>query len=221
LLTLVARRQAELWKDWRPWLALASLVIPLGPLLSWSARNLAETSAVYSWMYVNNWTMTYLQNPGFRMDLLQDVMSFLVEYGALIFWSWTVGFVLGSLSRGAAWINGAAFCLLVLGELAAVRPHQCGANAAAFALGFYRVVLPVILRIALVVIPSAWGMRQGARRGALSIRQTMLWAGVLISLTAWRHLPLHWGPRMLWLIALAWPVAYMIGATGWKRWHDA
>ncbi|MBZ5634636.1 MAG: hypothetical protein LAO55_16045 [Acidobacteriia bacterium] len=30
LVGLVVRRQAALWKDWRPWLALVGLVIPLG-----------------------------------------------------------------------------------------------------------------------------------------------------------------------------------------------
>jgi hypothetical protein len=221
LLGLVARRQAEFWNDWRPWLALVSLAIPLGLLLAQTVRQVADGSAIYSWMYVNNWTMTYLENAGFRWDLLKDATNFLLEYAALIFWSWTVGFVMGSLSRRAIWINGAAFCALLFGELAAAHPHSYAANAAPFAIGFYRLILPLILQIGLVFIPALAGMAKGAHLVALSLRQTTLWAAALLALTAWGHLSFHWGPRLVLLLALAWPVAYVIFTSGWKRWHEA
>jgi hypothetical protein len=190
LLGLVARRQAEFWNDWRPWLALVSLAIPLGLLLAQTVRQVADGSAIYSWMYVNNWTMT-------------------------------VGFVMGSLSRRAIWINGAAFCALLFGELAAAHPHSYAANAAPFAIGFYRLILPLILQIGLVFIPALAGMAKGAHLVALSLRQTTLWAAALLALTAWGHLSFHWGPRLVLLLALAWPVAYVIFTSGWKRWHEA
>ncbi len=44
VLGLVLRRQAALWKDWRPWLALVGLVAPLGVLLSLVARREAGTA---------------------------------------------------------------------------------------------------------------------------------------------------------------------------------
>ena len=221
VLGLIARRQAGLWQDWRLWLTLLSLVIPLGVLLSQAVRGLAENSAIYSWMYVNNWTVRYLDNAGFRMEFFEDVLSFILQYLTLMFLSWTVGFVLGSLSRRAVWINGAAFCAVLLGEVAAGPPRHYGVNAAAFAVGFYRVVLPLILGMVLILIPALWGIYKGAQLVTLSVLQTMFWAAALAGLTAWRHLPLHWGPRMLLLVALAWPVAYMIGATRWRRWHHA
>jgi hypothetical protein len=226
LLGLIARRQAALWTGWRPWLALLTVVIPLGITLSQVARQLAGSSAVYSWMYVNNWTMTYLTNTGFRGELLHDALTILLEYLALLFWSWTVGFVVGSLSRGALWVNGALFSLLLLAELAVIRPGGYGVNAAAFAVEFYRVVWPLILRIGLVLIPSLLGMRYGARLAALSLPQIAGWATALVILAActgifgWRHFPAHLVPRLLLLIP-AWPVAYMIAATGWKRWHES
>ncbi len=55
VLGLVARRKAALWKRWRPWLVLAGLVIPLGLLLGLVARRTADGSAVYIWLYANNW----------------------------------------------------------------------------------------------------------------------------------------------------------------------
>jgi hypothetical protein len=220
LFGLVARRQAELWNDWRPWLALVSLAIPLGFLLARTVQQVSDGSAIYSWMYINNWTMTYLENAGFRLDLFKDATNFLLEYAALIFWSWTVGFVLGSLSRRAIWINGAAFCALLFGEIVAVHSHGYAANAAPFALGFYRLVLPLILRIGLVLIPALSGMVKGARLMALSLRQMALWAAVLIALTAWGHLSVRWGPRLVLLIAFAWPVVYMFTTADWKRWRE-
>lgn len=221
LLGLIARRQVALWKDWRPWLALVTLAIPLALLLARTVRQVSAGSAIYSWMYVNNWTMRYFENAGFRMELFEDVMRFVLEYAAIAFWSWTAGFALGSLSRHAVWINAAAFCAVLFGELATVHPHKYGVNAAAFAVGFYRLVLPLILRIGLVLMPALSGMVKGARLAALSLRQFLLWTAALVALTAWKSSPLLWGPRMLLPVALAWPVAYMIVTAGWKRWHDA
>jgi hypothetical protein len=216
LLGLIARRQAGLWTNWRPWLALTTVVIPLGIVLGFAASRVASSSAVYSWMYVNNWTMTYLDNAGFRSDLLHDVMTFLLEYVALIFWSWTIGFVVGSLSRRAVWINGAAFCLLLFAELIVMRPRDYGVNNAAFAVGFYRVVWPLILRIVLILIPSFGGMRYGARRLALSLPQIAAWLTALVILGDSRGM---FG--FLLPIATAWPIAYMIAAAGSKRWREA
>jgi hypothetical protein len=220
LLGLIARRQAALWKGWQPWLALASLVIPIGILLSRECRHLASGSAIYSWMYLNNWTPTYLENSGFRTDLVRDALTFLLDYLALIFWSWTVGFAVGSLSRRAVWINGTAFCVLMLRETVAVRAAHYGVNAAAFAVGFYRFVLPAMLLTTLVLIPAFLGMSKGTRLIALSPKQMTLWVAVCAGSTFWWDRSLHWGMGMLLPVALAWPVAYMIAATGWKRSHE-
>jgi hypothetical protein len=83
--------------------------------------------------------------------------------------------------------------------------------------GFYRWVLPVILKISLVLIPAFLGMRKGTKLVALSPSQMMLWVAVCAGLTFWWDRSLHWGMGMLLPVALAWPVAYMITTTGWKR----
>lgn len=45
---LVVRRQAALWMDWRPWLALVGVVVPLGLLLSHVSRWWAlESSMIF------------------------------------------------------------------------------------------------------------------------------------------------------------------------------
>ena len=114
LLGLVLRRQTALWRNWRPWLALVGAVAPFGILLSLVSRRMAQSSAVTSWLYLNNWDWTYVRNTGFRLDFAHDVAVVLFEFLLLSCWSWTSGFVLGYLSRRAIWINGALFCLVLV-----------------------------------------------------------------------------------------------------------
>ena len=70
VLGLVVRRQAALWTEWGPWLALVGVVIPLGVLLGQRSWSWADDSAIYTFLYVNNWTWAYLESPGARRDLL-------------------------------------------------------------------------------------------------------------------------------------------------------
>jgi hypothetical protein len=52
LLGLVARRQALAWSNWRSWLALAALVVPLGMAMSLVSRFWADRGAISVWFYV-------------------------------------------------------------------------------------------------------------------------------------------------------------------------
>jgi cytochrome c biogenesis protein CcmG/thiol:disulfide interchange protein DsbE len=160
---LVIRRQAALWKDWRPWLALLGLVVPLALLLSRMSRSTADQSAIPIWMYANNWTSGYLAT-GFRHYLLDYGTRIFLEYFKLICWSWIAGFLIGSLARRAIRINGALFCLaLLMGEsLTKPQNHQPW-HAAVFSLAFYNVMFPLIVLAVLVLLPSLWGMHHASR----------------------------------------------------------
>ncbi len=52
VLGLIARRQAALWNDWRPWVALAGVVAPLGMLLSLVLGSISSRSFIGG----NYWT---------------------------------------------------------------------------------------------------------------------------------------------------------------------
>jgi hypothetical protein len=199
LLGLVLRRQLELWKDWRPWLALLGLVIPLGMLLSWVSRMMADGSAIYAWMYLNNWTWTYVTNAGARIDLIRYGADISLHYLALVSWAWTGGFLLGSLSRRAIQINVSLFCLvLLLGELLRAprdlghwiilpRPlgHTDRVHGGVYSLVFYSVMFPLIIQMVLVVLPALWGVRGGLRLETLpAFRRAILWTCVLAAVTA-------------------------------------
>jgi hypothetical protein len=183
---LVVRRQAALWMDWRPWLALGAIVIPLGIVLSHVSRWWADGDAIYAFLYVNNWYPALLDSPGSRDQIVHIGSHSLLQGATLIAWSWTGGFVLGALSRRTLWITGTLFCLLVLGATlgttTAARANPF--NAEVFSLTVYRVVFPLLLRIVLVWLPALWGMRRALRRPALSWLATVCMAAMLVFLTA-------------------------------------
>jgi hypothetical protein len=171
VLGLVVRRQVALWMDWRPWLAIVGVVIPLGLLLSHVSRWWADSSAIYAWLYVNNWTWAYLDSPGARRDLFRISANFFINCVTLIAWSWTSGFVLGSLSRRTVWITGTLLCVVVIGgTLGSTTTGRANSfNAAMFSLTFYGVVFPWLLRTVLVLLPALWGMRWSLQQTSLPL----------------------------------------------------
>jgi len=244
VLGLVVLRQAGLWKDWRPWLTLVGLVVPLGMLLSLVSRRMAAGSAIYAWLYLNNWDWGYVQNPGFRHDLAGDMAAVFMEYGTLICWSWTGGFVLGSLSRRTIWVNRALFCLALLsvecwgaprflGRLLLLPPsYASGPNEAVFSGEFYRAAFPWIIHIALVLFPSLWGMRQGFRRVTLPLPlQMILWASAAATMFALVAQNLAWWQVRTWdtrppylphlpslmPLAIVGPIGYMLASASGPR----
>jgi hypothetical protein len=183
LLGLVLRRQAALWTHWRPWVALLGVVVPFGILLSLVCRWWAESSATTFYLYANGWTWAYLESPGARLDLVRNGAGVILDCLALICWSWTSGFVLGSLSRRTLWVNRALFCLLLFGELLAVRHQHNPYNPLVWSLTFYSLMLPVLAPAVLVFLPSLSGMRNALRLTTLPPLQTMLWAVAIATLT--------------------------------------
>ena len=185
VLGLVVRRQSGLWKNWRPWATLVGLGAPLGILLSVVSRRMAGGTAIPIWMYVNNWTMVYLESPGARSDLLNNFAGILKGYLLLACWSWATGFMLGSLSRRTISVNGALFCLVVLFAGLVQAPPPAGfsdPNAAVFSLMFYGVMFPLIVQAVLVLLPSFWGMHQGLRLATFPRQLRMiLWASAVVT----------------------------------------
>ena len=67
-------------------------------------------------MYANNWEWGDVRNAGFLHEFAHCVALILLSYLTLVCWSWTSGFVLGSVSRGTVRVNGVLFCLMLLFE---------------------------------------------------------------------------------------------------------
>jgi peroxiredoxin len=243
---LVVRRQAALWRDWRPWLALVALVLPLGPILTLASRRTADGSAIFIWMYANNWDYALFGNSAFAYDFARACAGVLTTWLALICWSWTNGLTIGFLSRRAIAVNGGLFCLLLLlMELPGAPLHLAylpvlsrgrdfSGNAAVFSLAFYRVAFPLIVQAALVFLPALCGMRHGLRMARhWSWRQAILWAATLatfagLAVQIWilRRFPAStwpapgsgWQTRLVQL-AVYWPVVYLGVRVIRRRWR--
>jgi hypothetical protein len=170
---LVARRQASLWIDWRPWVALVGLVAPLGILFGLVSRSMAGTSAIYLWLYASNWDGGIAESSAFWRLLVYYATAFSLRYLTLACCSWSTGFALGFVSRDRLPANALLFGLLLFfGEAPdagltrfGVYPWRdfAAANVAVFSHAFYRVVFPLTMETVLVLIPSLWGMRHAMR----------------------------------------------------------
>jgi hypothetical protein len=157
LLGLVLRRQAALWADWRPWLAVIAIVVPIGLMLSHATRWWADAYAIDIQIYTRLWDISYLKYPGWPRELALVFWSGMLSCAALAGWSWAGGYVLASLSQRTVWIALALFALILfLGTLGTATIAR--ANAGAFTGHFFGVVFPRLIRFFLVMLPALWGM---------------------------------------------------------------
>ena len=97
---LLARRQLDLWKNWRPWLAAFGLAVPGSFLLM--GFSLSVSHAYQQWI-----------GPELRPGLALLVCNVVLLVGL----AWTCAFVVGSLSRRTLWVSATlsfAPCLFCL-----------------------------------------------------------------------------------------------------------
>jgi hypothetical protein len=228
VLGLVVRRQAALWKNWRPWLALVGLIGPVSILLSLGCVWLRGAYDLNLWVIRNRRDIapTILSQIG--LSVRHGVVLLALSSLLLFCWSWAAGFVLGAMSRRTIWFNGILFCLalLFLGSQLN-RPYQDGAyqysvDGWPLPLVFYTAILPLILQTTLIFLPSLWGMHQGLQPPS-RLLQAILWVVAVVvapsvgSLFWW---PFHgsWQMRLL-LLAAYWPVGYLAVTEIGRRWH--
>lgn len=225
---LLVRRQAALLVSWRGSLTLWAVVVPLATLIGLLSRFYAEGSAILAFLYIDNWTPTVLDSPGGRKDLAEVVLTQLTGFGTLCVWSSLMGFMIGSLSRATAWVNGCAFALVLFGEFLAVPQYHYPGNEAAFESMVYSVILPLAMRACFVLGPALLGMRAGARLTTLRTPGTavVLFLAVVLTARAPRQIGLSarggwWPLGSAWefaVYAAVWlPVAYLLGAAVWHR----
>jgi hypothetical protein len=194
-------------------------------------------------MYANNWKWGDLANAGFWHVFAETVFLVSKGYLALACWSWTSGFVLGSVSRGMIQTNGFLFCLMLsFGALVGAPRYFAyywrfpyGGNAPVFSLMFYQETFPLIVQALVVVGPSLWGMRRGARMSAnRPLLRKMLWIAAIATLAAmliqnpelWMFLKIFsrpgiWNGWQIWLLqpVVYWPVGYLVAGAIRRHWH--
>ena len=197
VLSLVVRRHVLSLKSVGPWLVLATLAIPTAFLLSLVARQTADGSAIYLWMWINNSDWTIIQSAGFWQLVREYSPDILFSYVVLACCSWTSGLLIGWSARRTRWLSGLVLFAVVLavGVLGAPRSfahilvlqraRDFQGNAAVFLAVLYRQILPGTLEIFFVILPAWWGMRSGSKDYPIWARRTRSNADLLHG-GAWR-----------------------------------
>jgi hypothetical protein len=169
---LIIRRETILWKSWRPWLAAFGLALPASFLLMGYSLSVSSTYRQFAG-----------QGAGFWL---------LISHVFLLFaWSWTGGFVVGSLSRRTLWVSIAASCLPCLFCLARFR--ECS--------------LPRLCLL-LFLVPAIWGLHRGLRH----TRTNLHLAIVLAVATTVAMIPMA---SIMWV--LVWPAWYIVAVEKTRR----
>jgi hypothetical protein len=221
---LVVRRQAAYWRHPWPWIALVGVALPFGAFLNTVSRLTTYSNSITLWLYAGNWDWRLLGDAMYRHDLAGYGSETLLSFLTLGCYSWTTGFLLAVLSRNAIVVNRAAFCLLLLpGALWGIPLNRADPNSAVFELTFYRLILLPIIQTTLVLLPSLWGIRKGARLGAppkvnpqrrLVEMAALLTAIAGIAAIVFRNGVGWW---LLLHVGLYWPIAYSTAGTVRRR----
>jgi hypothetical protein len=234
---LIVRRQAAMWFAVEPWLALFTVVIPIGFVLSHASRSWAEGAAESILLYGRLWDLSYLANPGWRADLLSVAGRMAAAWVALVGWSWTSGFAMARLSRPTMWLNVAMLCVVVVfgtwGTNTIAHLHRHHEPSLQHHITF--AVFPRLLRMFLVVLPVVCGAWWAVRHRTLRVLPTAIAVLLLATATTFASkglensmyfgrgvLPADKGPdgfvvsaddpRPLWPLSLVmmWPALYVL-----------
>lgn len=184
---LVLHRQLAHWKSWRPWLAAFGLALPGSFFLmgfslsvSWSFQHAVDAIAGRGPLHgAGPWPLI--------LDLL--VLHLL----PLVAWSWTGGFVIGSISRQTLWVSVLACCSPCL-----------------YCLSKFRVESLSPLCLVLFLLPALWGVRQGLSRLRFKLSTSI---GLAVTVTA-LSIP-SWSSRgaFPYTCALIWPAWYLVATA--------
>ena len=189
VLGLFFRQQAALWKDGRPWLAGFGVAVPCTYLLMHvciSVNCTFERLVYHKSLWGHQWPTG---NEGYPLLLCHILL--------LIAWSWTGGFVVGSISRRTLWVSAAlcaascVYCLTVL----------CISSPSRFCIFLF---LP----------PAILGVRHGLRIARIPFAAAVALATCVTALmiSAWTN-------QALWILnwALIWPVWYLVATAARSR----
>jgi hypothetical protein len=181
---LVIRREAALWSNWRPWLAAFGLALPSSFLLMGLSLSVSR-----AYQQLGDVTLRHATGLGVGPGLA----LFLCNVLLLVAWSWTGGFVIGSVSRRTIWVSAAlsfAPCLFCLERFRVE--------------GLSRLCL-------LLFLPAAvWGARRG-----LQIVRIRPGAAVALAISVTALTVPMWSNSGAWIPnwALSWPAWYLVATA--------
>ncbi len=178
---LLLRRQAALWKSPHPWLAGFGITLPCSYLL---VHVSISVSCTYERL-VNHrfYACWHTGHEGFALLLCHILL--------LIAWSWSGGYIVGSVSRRTLWMSAA------LSVVPAIICLNCWGSPA----------FPSRLCLFLFLLPAAFGVRRGLRNAGISFLTALVLAEAITVLMI-----AAWSNQALWvnnwaLILPAWYLA--------------
>ena len=191
VLGLVFRREAVFWKSWRPWLAGFGVALP-------SSFLLMGFSLSVTWSYLTLRCPELLQKSS--LTLGSGSLVLLCQALLLIGWSWTGGFVVGSLSRRTLW----ASTLLCY-------------SPCLFCLSRFRVESLSRFCLLLFLVPAIWGVHQGLRISRMKLSWAIALATTItvLMLPGWSSGDHHWWAPPRWTLdwVLCWPAWYLVATA--------
>jgi hypothetical protein len=191
VLGLVFRREAVLWKSWRPWLAGFGVALP-------SSFLLMGFSLSVSWSYLTLRCPELLQKSSLTRG--SGSLMLLCQALLLIGWSWTGGFVVGSLSRRTLWAS-ALLCY----------------SPCLFCLSRFRVESLSRFCLLLFLVPVIWGVHHGLRISRLKLSSAIALAMTItaLMLPGWSSGAHHWWAPPRWTLdwVLCWPAWYLVATA--------
>ena len=184
VLGLVVRREAAGWRNWRPWLAAFGLALPGSLLLMGLSVSVSQT-------YLQLLSPRILKATGLAVG--PGLWLFLCNIVLLLGWSWTGGFVVGSVSRRTVWVSAALSFLPCL-----------------FCLSRFRIESLSRFCLLLFLLPAIWGVRQGLRVARIERTSAIVLAVAVTALTVptWSSAG-PWIPNCL----LSWPAWYLVATA--------
>ncbi|HYZ83122.1 MAG TPA: hypothetical protein VE621_01895 [Bryobacteraceae bacterium] len=190
---LILRRQASLWRNWRPWLAAFGLAVPCSFLLMGLSFSIAGSYQLLTGSTMRRAT-AYTVEPGLLM--------LLCNIGLLAAWSWTGGFAVGTISRRTTWVSATVSLL-----------------ACSFCLARFNVECLSRLCLLLFLPPAVAGLYFGLRTTRIRFGAALTVAVIITALTfpQWSR-PGAWLPN--W--ALSWPAWYLVAIASRQqsRWRN-
>jgi hypothetical protein len=189
VLGLVVRRQAEPWRNWRPWLASFGLALPSSFLLMGFSLSVSES-------YRHLVGPPILKATG--LTVAPALLLLLCNAFLLIGWSWAGGFVVGSLSRKTVGVSAVLSFLPCL-----------------FCLERFRVASVSRFCLLLFLPPAIYGVSRGLRLAQVKLGSAVALAfGItVLTIPTWNSQG-PWIPN--W--ALSWPAWYLV-VTSRKKQH--
>jgi len=145
---LVVRRQTEIWKSWRPWLAGFGVALPNTFFLMGASLSVASS-------YMRLLCPEMLAQASLNKS--SAIVVLLWQALLLLGWSWTGGFVVGSVSKRTVWASTLLCyvpCLVCLSE--------------------FRMGSMPRFSLLLFVLPAIWGAHRALRNSRVRLSSALI-----------------------------------------------